>query len=105
MRNVTGRRLVRLTAPAPLVLGVTAGGDVAQRMLPFRLPFNFGGVWAIAHGRPVDASATERELGVHLRPLKHSIADMLTWLHAAGHLTDRQAGRLAASASSPTVHV
>lgn len=49
MRRVTGRRLVRATAPAPLVLGMTAAGDVVQRVLPFRLPFNFGGVWVATH--------------------------------------------------------
>jgi dihydroflavonol-4-reductase len=93
MRRVTGRRLVRATAPAPLVLGMTAAGDVVQRVLPFRLPFNFGGVWVATHGGPIDASATERDLGVRFRPLEDSIADMLRWLHRAGHLTDRQAGR------------
>jgi nucleoside-diphosphate-sugar epimerase len=105
IRRVTGRRLVRVAAPAPLVLGMTAAGDVVQRVLPFRLPFNFGGVWVAAHGGPIDASATERDLGVRFRPLEDSIADMLRWLHRAGHLTDRQAGRAAAPAPSPTVGV
>jgi dihydroflavonol-4-reductase len=84
---------------------MTAAGDVAQRILPFRLPFNFGGVWEVTHGRPTDASATEQDLGVRFRPLEESIADMLEWLHAAGHLTARQAGRAAAPAPSPTVVV
>jgi dihydroflavonol-4-reductase len=105
MRQVTGRRLVRATVPARLVLGITAAGDVAQRVLPFRLPFNFGGVWVATHGGPIDASATERDLGVRFRPLEDSIADMLRWLHRAGHLTDRQAGRAAVPAPSPTVGV
>ena len=105
LRAVTGRRLVRATAPAPLVLGMTAAGDVVQRVLPFRLPFNFGGVWVGTHGGPIDASATERDLGVRFRPFDDSIADTLRWLHEAGHLTDRQAGRAAARTPSPTVGV
>jgi dihydroflavonol-4-reductase len=105
MRRLTGRRLVTVTAPAPLVLGITAAGDVAQRVLPFRLPFNFGGVWVAVNGGPIDASATERDLGVRFRPLEDSIEDMLRWLHGAGHLTDRQAGRLAVPAASPTLGV
>ncbi|HWT22097.1 MAG TPA: NAD-dependent epimerase/dehydratase family protein [Solirubrobacteraceae bacterium] len=105
MQRVTGRRLARATAPAPLVLGMTAAADVVQRVLPFRLPFNFGGVWVVTHGSPIDASATERDLGVRFRPLEDSIADMLRWLHAAGYLTDRQAGLAAAPAQSPTVEV
>src|SRR5215208_5935315 len=102
IRRLTGRRLVTVTAPAPLVLGMTAAGDVAQRVLPFRLPFNFGGVWVATKGGPVDASATERDLSVRFRPPEDSIADMLRWLHAAGHLTDRQA-RLAAAPASARV--
>jgi dihydroflavonol-4-reductase len=100
IRRLTGRRLVTVTVPAPLVLGMTAAGDVAQRVLPFRLPFNFGGVWVATNGGPIDASATERDLGVRFRPPQDSIADMLVWLHAAGHLTDRQARRIAAPASA-----
>jgi dihydroflavonol-4-reductase len=96
MRRVTGRRLVRATAPAPLVVGMTAAGDVLQRALPFRLPFNFGGVWVATHGGAIDASATERDLGVRFRPMDDSIADMVRWLHRTGHVTDRQAGRAAA---------
>jgi nucleoside-diphosphate-sugar epimerase len=99
IRRLTGRRLVTVRAPAPLVLGMTSAGDVVQRALPFRLPFNFGGVWVATHGGPIDASATERDLGVRFRPSEDSIADMLRWMHAAGHVTDRQARRIAAPAS------
>ncbi len=99
IRRLTGRRLVTVTAPAPLVLGMTSAGDVVQRFLPFRLPFHFGGVWVAINGGPVDASATERDLGVRFRPPEDSIADMLRWLHAAGHLTDRQARLIAVPVS------
>jgi hypothetical protein len=84
---------------------MTAAADIVQRVLPFRLPFNFGGVWVVTHGSPIDASATERDFGVRFRPLEDSIADMLRWLHAAGHVTARQAGLAAAAAASPTVGV
>jgi nucleoside-diphosphate-sugar epimerase len=102
MRRITGRRLVRITAPARPLLAMTSAGDVVQRVLPFRLPFHFGGVWVATHGGPVDTAATERELGVHFRPADDSIGDMLRWLHRAGHLTDRQAGHAAARAPSRT---
>jgi dihydroflavonol-4-reductase len=105
IRKVTGRRLVKATAPARLLLGMTAAGDVVQRVLPFRLPFHFGGVWVATHGGPINASATERDLGVRFRLMEDSIADMLRWLHQAGHLTDRQAGRAAAPTPSRTVGV
>src|SRR5215204_2178945 len=100
IRQLTDRRLATVTVPAPLVLGITAAGDVAQRMLPFRLPFNFGGVWVATKGGPIDASATERELGVRFRRPEDSIADMLRWLHAGGYVTDRQARLIAAPASA-----
>lgn len=105
MRRITGRRLASVTTPARFVLGLTAAGDVLQRVLPFRLPFNYGGVWVVTHGSPTDASTTERDLGVRFRPSEESIADMLRWMHAAGHLSDRQAGAAAASAPSPTLRV
>ena len=105
MRRLAGRRLVRVTAPARLVLAMTSAGDVVQRVLPFRLPFNFGGVWVATNGGPIDASATERDLGVRFRSPEDSIADTLRWLHAAGHLTDRQARLIAAPAPSPTLGV
>lgn len=105
MRRLTGRRLATVTAPAPLVLGITAAGDVAQRVLPFRLPFNFGGPWVAVNGGPIDASAAEDQLGVRFRPLEGSIADTLRWLHAAGYLTDRQAGLAGAPAPSSTLGV
>jgi nucleoside-diphosphate-sugar epimerase len=105
MRRITGRRLVRTTGPASLVLGMTAAGDAVQRVLPFRLPFHFGGVWVATHGGPIDASATERDLDVRFRPVEDSIADMLRWLHHAGHLTDRQAGRAAERTPSSTARV
>ena len=68
IRRLSGRRLITVTAPAPLVLGITSAGDVVQRLVPFRLPFHFGGVWVAIHGGPVDGSATERDLGVRFRP-------------------------------------
>ena len=105
IRRITGRRLMRVKAPAAPVLGMAAAGDAVQRVLPFRLPVNFGAVWTIKHGAPTDASATERDLGVRFRPAEDSVADMLRWLHRAGHLSDRQAGRAAAPAGPPKVEV
>ena len=101
MRRLTGRRLPGVTVPAPLVLGATGAADVAQRILPFRRPVSFGAPWVATHGGPIDASAAERELGVRFRPPEDSIADTLRWLHAAGHVTDRQAGLAAGRAPSP----
>ena len=98
IRRVTGRRIVRFTGPAPLMLGMTAAGDVVQRLVPFRLPFNYGGVWVITHGRPLDGAATERALGVRFRPPEESVRDMIRWMHASGRLTDRQAGRVSHAA-------
>jgi hypothetical protein len=33
---------------------------------------------------------------VHLRPPQESVVDTIRWLHAAGHVDDRRAGRIAA---------
>ena len=98
LRELTGRRLPAVEVPARPVLAMAAAADAAQRVSPVRLPVNFGAVWVVGNGAQVDGSAAERELGIRYRPPRQSIADMLRWLHAAGHVSDRQAGAIAAAA-------
>jgi len=46
----------------------------------------------------VDASATERDLGVRFRPPAETLADTYRWLCDAGLVSRRQAGALASRA-------
>jgi dihydroflavonol-4-reductase len=51
----------------------------------------------MVYGAQVDASAVERDLGVQFRPPAETLADTYRWLVDAGHVSRKQAGRLAAA--------
>jgi len=95
-RRLTGRRLP--TAPVPTRLALAGGraADLAQRVLPIRLPINYEGLWLMANRAQADASGTERDVGVRFRPPAESLDDTYRWLSASGLVSRRQAGRLAA---------
>jgi nucleoside-diphosphate-sugar epimerase len=99
-RRVTGRRLPSVRIPGRVALAVGRATDVAQRVLPVRLPISFEGPWILITDAHADASATERELGVHLRPSEEAIADTIRWLWRAGRISRRHAGRLAEEADA-----
>jgi hypothetical protein len=43
----------------------------------------------------MDSSSVEQGLDFAFRPLEESFRDTIGWLHAAGHITAKQAGRAA----------
>jgi dihydroflavonol-4-reductase len=94
LRAVTGRALpaVRLPARAMLPLGALAG--LAQRVWPWHIPAEYGAIYTCACATRVDRTAPVG--GITARPVAETVADTVTWLHRAGQLTDRGAGRLAA---------
>ena len=96
MRAITGRRLPAAPpAPARMVLAGGAFADALQRRLRFRLPVHREGPWTVINGRPGDDAATRDQLGVTFRPAAEAIEDTVRWLHEAGLISERQAGRLA----------
>jgi dihydroflavonol-4-reductase len=80
VRAATGRRLPAVAVRAPLLLGMVWPVEMAQRALPFRVPVGTQGPWIAWRGVPVDASATERELGVRFRPAGEAVGDTVRWL-------------------------
>jgi dihydroflavonol-4-reductase len=98
IRATTGRRLPGVSMPGRLVVGAGRLASAIQRVLPFRLPVAYEPAWLVAHMPPTaDDSATTGELGVRFRPAAEAIAGTVRWLHAAGHISDRQAGRVTAA--------
>ncbi|TDB81608.1 SDR family NAD(P)-dependent oxidoreductase [Micromonospora sp. KC721] len=95
LRAVTGRRLpaVRLPAAAMLPVGVLAG--LVQHAIPVHIPAEYGAIYTCRVARPMDTHATDELLGRPARPLGETLADTVRWLHAAGHLSRRLAGRAA----------
>ncbi|CRK57495.1 Dihydroflavonol-4-reductase [Alloactinosynnema sp. L-07] len=91
VRLVTGRSLPAVRLPARALGPVGRMCDLLQRIWPWHLPVQYGAIHTCACATRVDDEVSTRVA----RPLADSVADTISWLHAAGHLTDRQAGRLA----------
>lgn len=87
--EATGRRLPATFLPARLLLPVGWLASAAQRILPWRLPVDFGAIYTCAHGVPVRAG----ESTMDPRPLPETVCDSVRWLHEQGHLSGSQAGR------------
>jgi dihydroflavonol-4-reductase len=94
--RVTGRRIPAITLPGKPMLAVGSVADRAAKRMKFRMPINFEGLWFMVYGAQIDASAVERDLGVTFRPTSETLADTYRWLYEAGHVSRRQAGKLAA---------
>lgn len=70
----------RGTVPGWLILGLGRVADWVQRAVPARLPVNSQAPWTLMNGPVVDASATQRDLGVRFRDSEESIRDTTRWL-------------------------
>jgi nucleoside-diphosphate-sugar epimerase len=92
---VTGRRLRAVTVPAGLLLPVGRVVQLVQRIVPVHIPVEFEGIYFIRCAARSDDTRTRTELGVVPRDLEVTLADSVRWLVAHGHISRRQAGKLA----------
>ena len=90
---ITGRTYRVIGVPAGPALRAARIADATRRVLPLRLPIN-SGVVVLAADPECDDSATLHDLPVTFRPLRETIHDAIAALHAGGHITDAQAGRV-----------
>lgn len=97
---LTGRRVRRFPAPAPVVRLFGRMVDVVKRVAPFDYPVTYEAAVMMTRFVPCDSGPAERELGVRFRPIDETLADSVRFLHRAGHIPDRLAGRLAAGGAS-----
>ncbi len=56
------------------------------------LPLTEEGIAYATHWVLMDSSGVERELDFRFRPVEDSFRDAIGWLHAAGHISAKQAG-------------
>ncbi len=103
LETVTGRRLRRRDVPIGALLAGGRAVDVAARV-GLETGFSHGTAWLIANFGAFDDADTRRELGVQWRDPENTLRDTVAWLHAAGHLTTRQAGDAAVYALAPLRH-
>ncbi|WP_036323252.1 NAD-dependent epimerase/dehydratase family protein [Microbispora sp. ATCC PTA-5024] len=90
LREVTGRALPAAFLPARAMLPVGRAADLLQRVWPWHIPAEYGGIYTCAcDTRPSETADTG---GIAARPLAETVADTVRWLHDRGHLSARQAG-------------
>ncbi len=95
LADLTGRRIRFLTFPAWFLAAFGWTADVIQRRLRTRLPWSAENIWIMNCDAQCDDSKTRNEFHLEPRPLQETFADTVRWLVQAGHLTRREAGRLA----------
>jgi nucleoside-diphosphate-sugar epimerase len=95
LAGLTGRRIPFATFPAWFLAAFGRAADVAQRRVGTRLPWDAEGIWVMNCAARCDDSKTRSQLALEPRPLEETIADTIRWLVEVGHLTPREAGRLA----------
>jgi dihydroflavonol-4-reductase len=94
--RLTGRRFPAITLPRSVMLGVGSLTDAVQRRTKFRLPWSREAIWILNCAARCDETRMREDLGVGCRPIEETFADTVRWLLDAGHLSPKQAGRLAA---------
>jgi nucleoside-diphosphate-sugar epimerase len=95
LAKLTGRRIPFVVMPAWFLAGFGRAADVLQRRVEARLPWDAEGIWVMNCAARCDDSETRSELALEPRPLRDTLADTVRWLVEVGHLTPREAGRLA----------
>jgi dihydroflavonol-4-reductase len=93
--DLTGRRIRFATFPPWFLALFGRAADVAQHRMRTRLPWNAEGIWVMNCAARCDDSKTRSELALEPRPLRATLGDTVRWLAEVGHLTPREAGRLA----------
>lgn len=95
IEDLTGRKLRRVPAPAPVLRAGGRVADVVKRFVSFSLPLTRESIEFATRWQIVDARVTERDLGIRFRDVDESLRDTLRWLARAGHLSPEHIGHLA----------
>jgi nucleoside-diphosphate-sugar epimerase len=93
--ELTGRRVRRVRVSGALLRRLGRLGDLVKHVYPFDFPLSseamdFATQWPGVVGSPAIAA-----LGIRFRDARETYTDTIRWLYRAGHLTARQAGKLA----------
>lgn len=93
--RLTGRRFPAITMPRGVMLWIGSLTDALQRRTKTRLPWSREAIWILNCAARCDGSRVREDLGLEPRPIEETFADTVRWLLVAGHVTPKQAGRLA----------
>jgi dihydroflavonol-4-reductase len=95
LADLSGRRIPFAILPPRFLGAFGRAADVVQRRVSTRLPWDGEGIWVMNCAAQCDDSKTRSDFGAEPRPLRETLADTVRWLVEAGHITRREAGRLA----------
>lgn len=93
--QLSGRRLRFVILPAWALAAFGQMADLVQRRLRTRLPWSGESIWIMNCDARCDDSKTWEEFQLEPRPLRETFVDTVQWLVETGHLSRRQAGRVA----------
>ena len=93
--EVTGRRIRFVTVPARSLAPAERLADLAQRVVPWRLPLGSQAIDVLKWDACCDDSETTRELGIVYSDTREALAETVRWLARTGRPSPRQAGLLA----------
>lgn len=95
LESLTGRRLLKLPLHAGLMRLTGRLLDHFHAYISVPLPISEESMEYATNWVQLDNTKVEKVLDFNLRPLEESMADTVTWLYRAGHISEKQAGVLA----------
>jgi nucleoside-diphosphate-sugar epimerase len=98
LESVTGRRLLRLPLLGSFMRATGRLCDRISNYVPLDVPVTEEAMGYATNWVPMDNGRVERELDFRFRPVELTMADTVTWLNRAGHISEREAGLLAEAA-------
>ena len=95
MDELTGTRVRRVRIDGRMLRWLGRVGDLVKHVYPFDFPLSSEAMdFATQWPGVVPSPAIER-LGIRFRDGRETYTDTIRWLYRAGHLTRREAGKLA----------
>ena len=95
LEDITGTRVLKVPLSGALMRLAGGVADRLARFLPDDFPITKEGLTYATRWVIMDNNRVEEELGLEFRPVEQTLSDSIGWLASEGHLTARQAGRLA----------
>lgn len=94
-QELTGREIKVQNMSGAMLRGLGMAADAISRIVPFESVFTHEAMVCYTQSPPTDDSAVRKELGVRYRKASQTLREAIVALHAAGQITDEQAGKLA----------
>jgi len=95
IERLRGRKIFRYPAPGAVMRGMGRLLDLTKLSLPIDFELTHETMTEASRAVPCDSAASERELGVTMRPLEETLVDTYRWIVQAGGLDRDEIGAMA----------